>query len=144
MTDISLRIDFDEVIDGIDGLKDCVDPGLDQIMRSFLLPIQNQMRTTVSTRWGPRTGVEYKRKGRTHKASAPGEPPATDSRHLLNHINADFGKGFIAIGVEDTRYAPILEDGRGPNIDPRPFLERSLEGFGDKIVNEFIRRCGAA
>jgi HK97 gp10 family phage protein len=76
---------------------------------------------------GAKTGKVYEKTDpkRTHKASAPGEAPATDTGRLANSINADID-GKSATVYTDLEYAPWLEFGT-QNMEPRPFLFPAME-----------------
>jgi HK97 gp10 family phage protein len=76
---------------------------------------------------GAKTGKVYEKTDpkRTHKASAPGEAPATDTGRLANSINADID-GKSATVYTDLEYAPWLEFGT-QSMDPRPFLFPAME-----------------
>ena len=59
----------------------------------------------------PGTGREYKRKGKIHKASAPGEPPAVDTGRLRGSISSNWtGSGMAKGKVKSPAKA---EDGVG-------------------------------
>ena len=76
---------------------------------------------------GTKSGVVYEKASpkRTHKASAPGEAPATDTGRLANSINANI-EGKKAEIVADTQYAGWLEFGT-QSIKPRPFMFPAME-----------------
>ena len=94
---------------------------------------------------GAGSGVEYKRKSVTHRASAPGEPPARDLGILTSSISHNVTKqGLIVIGEIgpdidviknksatrrggniDPEYGFYLEVGTR-NMEPRPFLRPAL------------------
>jgi HK97 gp10 family phage protein len=76
---------------------------------------------------GTKSGIVYEKTSpkRTHRASAPGEAPATDTGRLAGSIRADI-EGLKAEVVADTEYAAWLEFGT-QNIQPRPFLVPALE-----------------
>lgn len=80
-----------------------------------------------SVQRGPKTGDVYTKNNprRTHRASAPGQPPATDTGRLANNIKADI-QGIRATVFTDVDYAPFLEFGTR-TIEPRPFLFPALE-----------------
>lgn len=80
-----------------------------------------------SVQRGPKTGEVYEKINprRTHRASAPGEAPATDTGRLANDIKADI-QGKNATVFTDVEYAPFLEFGTR-TIEPRPFLFPALE-----------------
>lgn len=76
---------------------------------------------------GAKTGVVYEKykPSRTHKASAPGQAPATDTGMLANSINANIN-GKKAEIVADTEYAVPLEFGT-QKMQPRPFMFPAME-----------------
>ena len=80
-----------------------------------------------SVQRGPKTGEVYTKKNprRTHRASAPGEAPATDTGRLANSLKADI-QGIRATVFTNLEYAPFLEFGTR-TIEPRPFLFPALE-----------------
>jgi HK97 gp10 family phage protein len=99
---------------------------------------------------GVKSGEVYEKYSpkRTHRASAPGQAPATDTGRLANSINAEID-GKTAEIVADTEYAAWLEFGT-QNIEPRPFMvpamekerpawERRLNGIIDKAVKGIIK-----
>jgi HK97 gp10 family phage protein len=99
---------------------------------------------------GPKTGVEYQKykPNRRHRASAPGQAPATDTGRLAGAIKADIN-GKKAEVVADTEYAAWLEFGT-QDMEPRPFMvpamekerpawERRLNGVVDKAAKGIIK-----
>lgn len=76
----------------------------------------------------PKTGRIYRRRGVEHRASAPGEPPASDTGRLVNSIKSDFGKlesQLTGTVVAGTSYAAYLEFGTS-RMEPRPFMRPAL------------------
>ncbi len=79
---------------------------------------------------GPKTGREYPRGKKTHRASAPGEAPASDTGNLARNIRVKVNRSKGEVAVEaNTPYAAALEFGtRGnpskkqPPMQPRPFM----------------------
>lgn len=83
------------------------------------------------------TGRVYRRKGRVHQASAPGQPPAVDTGHLratIGHqVHHDAAEGRLVgdVGsganpaIPGTKKAEWLEKGTR-RMAPRPFLRPSL------------------
>lgn len=80
-----------------------------------------------SVQRGTKSGLVYEKTSpkRTHKSSAPGEAPATDTGRLANSINAEID-GKKAEIVADTEYAAWLEFGT-QSIEPRPFMLPAME-----------------
>lgn len=77
---------------------------------------------------GPKTGRTYlrgKNRDISHRASAPGQYPATDTGYLASHIFAQPGSGYADVGTS-ARYGAFLEFGTS-RMAPRPYIEPSLE-----------------
>ncbi len=86
------------------------------------LIIQTELRQKLSQGGG---GRQYRRGGVIHTASAPGEPPATDTGRLKGSIGMFLFRGGLAaeIGTRLVPYPQILEEGSpGGKIAKRPFL----------------------
>ena len=91
------------------------------------------VNTAKESLHGSRSGRTYRRRGRSHTASAPGEAPSTDTGRLED-------SGSVAVSVDgmsatvsfDTPYADTLE-----NSLNRPFLgpasEKEAQNFDDRI-----------
>ncbi len=87
----------------------------------------------------PKTGRVYRRSGgKTHIASSPGNPPATDTGDLVSDIFHEIHFGGLGgeIGTS-LDYGLMLEDGT-KKMEPRPFLTPALENNQDDIVNDIV------
>lgn len=76
------------------------------------------------------TGRQYGR----HRASAPGQPPATDTGRLAASVREELGrdsKGLVEVIGTDVRYARFLELGTRTTA-PRPFLRPALRAAGGR------------
>lgn len=83
---------------------------------------------------GPKTGRWYRRGKRRHRASAPGQPPASDTGRLVNAISSRANRRAFTIAVvANTKYAAALEYGTR-RMRPRPFLRASLKEARPEIV----------
>lgn len=118
----------------------------DAVMR-FAFLIQTEAATKISK--GRRSGNEYKRGRKTHRASAGGEPPKTDTGRLVASIRP-ISTGFLSaeVGSLDAiaPYGGMLEDGT-KNMDARPWLEPTLKENQDelgKYITAAIRTGGLA
>lgn len=82
---------------------------------------------------GPKSGRVYAKGNptRTHRASAPGQPPASDTGTLANSIGVERGQMKSEIHAV-TPYALALEWG-SRRIAPRPFMTRALTDGRGKI-----------
>lgn len=83
----------------------------------------------------PKTGRTYRRRGTIHQASAPGEPPASDTGRLVNAITTDYrlpsmrarggARELRGRVIARSQYALFLELGT-QKMQPRPFLRPAL------------------
>ena len=93
------------------------------------LAIQGRMKRLVTGAGGGRV---YKRRGVTHRASAPYKPPATDQATLLQHLSSGdavtYRNGGLQaeIGPRNYPVALYLEYGT-KRMAPRPFAFRAFE-----------------
>lgn len=73
-----------------------------------------------------------------HRASAAGEPPATDTGNLVRNIDVKEGKGVVKVGIMTQKaiYGAYLEFGTA-TIAPRPWLKPSTEKSKDFISKSF-------
>lgn len=92
----------------------------------------------------PATGKTYRKysPNRTHRASAPGEPPASDTGRLANSIVfKDEGRLAVSVG-SDVVYASYLEFGTS-RMAPRPAwtpaVENERKAFQQRI-SEAVKR----
>jgi len=88
----------------------------------------NLVRTTAinSITSGEKSGNVYTRRGVTHRASAPGEPPAADLGNLHNSITIRENIAKIeAVVNASAKYARALEYGT-QKMEPRPFMRPAL------------------
>lgn len=91
----------------------------------------------------PKTGRTYSRRGVVHQASAPGEPPASDTGRLAGMIQTVFDgeeiSGQVRVGA---KYASALEFGT-ERMEPRPFarpaIENTKEDVHTDIANEIAK-----
>ena len=87
------------------------------------------------------TGITYEKYNprRQHTASAPDEPPASDTGFLINSISSRVrkkDKEVIGQVIASAPYAPHLEFGTR-DIRPRPFMQPALEKNRPKIKRIF-------
>ncbi len=89
----------------------------------------------------PGSGVVRVSGGRSHQASAPGEPPAVDTGNLRASVGFQIrGAGRVGIGVQaGAPYWKFLEFGTR-FIDPRPFLRPAI-AFANAGMVDSARRA---
>lgn len=84
-------------------------------------------------------GVTYNRGGRSHTASAAGQPPNTDTGYLASNIHLVLDADKMGCSVESRAdYSEALEYGTS-NMAARPFMQPALEENRKKIMNLFER-----
>lgn len=84
-----------------------------------------------------------------HRASAPGQSPASDSSNLVNSIKGERAvvdaRGVHALVSINARYAAILEHGGG-YVAPRPFRAPALRKIDPKFqrgIDALVARAAA-
>lgn len=91
---------------------------------------------------GPKTGATYTRGGITHRASAPGEAPATDTGALVSSIQYRAVDALTAEIESRLAYASMLEFGT-VHMDPRPSWTPAVEAkradFTRRVVEAIER-----
>ena len=106
-----------------------------------------EMRADIvqSIQRGPASGVTYKKSNptRTHTASAPGQPPMSDTGRLANSITFDRLGDLTATVGSALNYAPWLEYGTS-RMAARPFFRPAVERMRPKYIGkleDIIRRA---
>lgn len=82
-----------------------------------------------------------RKRAKPHRASAPGEPPATDKGELVRSLTFDVGDMQVEVGAESgAPYAEYLEFGT-QYMDERPFLGPAVGKHEDEIVEAIGERA---
>jgi hypothetical protein len=81
---------------------------------------------------GPKSGLDYRRRGRIHIASAPGEAPAVDTGFLINSIQTEVKSDTETVVAIAAEYAEGLEFGTD-DIAERPFVRPAI----DSVLKRF-------
>ena len=93
---------------------------------------------------GPRTGKTEIRGGVERQASAPGEPPKSDTGNLARSVRADaelMGSKVVGFVTVSTPYARALEYGYKPrNLRARPYVQPAIKARRPKI-NRNVRKA---
>ena len=100
-------------------------------MRRLVGRAANLVRNTavISINQGAKSGGIYEKYNprRTHRASAAGEPPATDTGYLVSNIFTNIDTDGLGASVESrAAYSSFLEFGTS-KMAARPFLQPALE-----------------
>lgn len=135
--ELAITVDSSSIVTALERIRAETGQVLDQDIGDAARHALSLMRDLINT--GGRSGRIYKRgKGRTHQASAPGEPPKTDLGGLSASLGFDhLGPGRYVVG-STVSYAPLLEV-----VLNRPFFERSVVATGawlEARLDESLRR----
>jgi len=106
------------------------------VQRAASLVEEEAKKSIVS---GNKSGRTYTRGSISHTASAPGQPPASDTSFLVQNITSQVkSEGTNVIGqiVASAPYAKPLEFGT-TQMSPRPFMQPALNKNRAKINRIF-------
>lgn len=91
----------------------------------------------------PKTGRVYRTRGVLHKASAPGEPPASDTGELVRGISVVVDPATVSARVvSSSPQARPLEYGTN-RMEPRPHMRIGMENVRtevEAIIAEEVRK----
>lgn len=127
-------MDFSFKIEGLDriqkatqAVQQAVASEIDKAVFASAQKVVTEAKTSIAN--GQKTGRVYRRRTVTHRASAPGEAPASDTGRLVNSITAYPAKAGEAVAVAgrgSVKYARMLEFGT-TKISARPFMLPAME-----------------
>lgn len=91
-----------------------------------------------------KTGRIYRRRGVEHQASAPGEPPASDTGNLVNNRRIVLlNEQLAALLIFGALYAIYLQRGTS-KMEPRPWADRALKETEPEVRAAIINHVRAA
>lgn len=107
------------------------------------LELQGNIKQSIAR--GPASGRVYEKYNprRTHQASAPGQPPMTDTGRLVNSIEFDKIGDLTATVGSKLVYAPWLEYGTS-RMAARPFFRPAVEEIRAKYIQRLERAINGA
>ncbi len=129
-------MEFSFKIDGLDKIGQAsarmqaeVGKEVEKALYASALRIEKEAKQSIMS--GSKSGRIYKRGTITHRASAPGEAPASDTGRLANSITSYINKisaleAFIVAGRGTVKYARMLEYGTA-KMGARPFMFPAYE-----------------
>jgi HK97 gp10 family phage protein len=135
--DISFSI---EGLDKIDQASDRIRRAVDDEVAKGLYAGAQQIATDYrkSVLAGGKSGRLYRRRSIVHRASAPGEAPASDTGRLVNAIHVELESGLSAIMRVATKYAELLEFGTS-KMAARPAALPAAEKNRAWIINRLAQ-----
>ena len=119
-------------------LQNGLDKELTNVLRGGGQLIRGEAIRSIQT--GPKSGRTYEKYNprRTHKASAPGQAPASDTGNLVSQIMS-VADGKNTLVESSAEYSKFLEFGTSKML-PRPFLFPASEKSTKKIVQVLIQK----
>lgn len=127
-----------EVFNDFAEIADNLAPQAGNVVRVTIKRIEARAKDSLS---GPRTGREYRRGKHgdiIHRASAPGEPPATDTGNLAGSIRSRMIARAAGEVTVSANYAVELEHGRA-RMAPRPFFGPAVQREWPEFVSAMER-----
>lgn len=110
------------------------------IVRGTELVRNEALRLIMQT---SKSGRVYRTRGVTHQASAPGEPPASDTGRLANSITTSYDQEkLIGVVSANTEYAPYLEYGTS-KMEARPFMRPALTNKAEEVATAITHAIAA-
>jgi HK97 gp10 family phage protein len=142
-----IKVDFQsEALKKIPLISPALHKNLNTVIKKAALNIQATAKKNMRKPGRGRLYARY-RGGRSpilHRASAPGDYPATDTGRLLSSIATDFSDLTAEIGSH-VNYSGFLEAGTS-KMQARPWLlpslkenEKSIEAMIDQAINESMK-----
>lgn len=113
--------------------------GVKQAIARGALAVQNTAKQSVQN--APRGGGAFTRYNpkRSGRASAPGEPPATDTGFLVSNISFKIDTDGLGADIESAaEYSAALEFGT-MHMEARPFMQPAAEENRDKIKDLVVQ-----
>lgn len=132
-------MDFNVTIEGLDKIaqssdriKQAVAQQIDIALYASAEHVATEYKISILN--GQKSGREYKRRSVIHRASAPGEAPASDTGRLVNAIHIILETAGTAIMRVATAYAMLLEVGTS-KMAARPAAVPAMEKSKAWITN---------
>lgn len=129
MAFIKIEFNAKQLIGKLSDLQNTYDQNITRASYAAAQYVQAQAKLNIQG--GSRSGRLYVRGSITHRASAPGEYPKSDTGRLASSISVEKGYKYAIVG-SNLKYAPWLETGT-PIMAPRPWLKRTYDDNIGKI-----------
>ena len=122
----------------LEKVKEDLENNMQEILLGGGQLIRGEAIRSIQT--GAKSGKTYKRYNptRTHKASAPGEAPASDTGFLVSNIRVKDQKDLVQVRSEAS-YSKFLEYGTSKML-ARPFLFPAMEKSKPKIAEVILQK----
>ena len=138
--DIKFRVtNLKKVLSQLENLDKQLEPEFQEIVKGGGQLIRGEAIKSIQT--GAKSGVMYQKYNprREHRASAPGQAPASDTGNLVSKITVK-QKSLNVVHVESNAdYSSFLEYGTS-KMEARPFMLPAFEKSKKPILNAVFNR----
>ena len=138
--DIKFRVtNLKKVLSQLENLDKQLEPEFQEIVKGGAQLIRGEAIKSIQT--GAKSGVVYQMYNprREHRASAPGQAPASDTGNLVSKIIVKQKTRNITNVESNANYSAFLEYGTS-KMQPRPFMLPAFEKSKKPILDATFRR----
>ena len=138
--DIKFRVtNIKKVLSQLENLDKQLEPDFQEIVKGGAQLIRGEAIKSIQT--GAKSGVMYQMYNprREHRASAPGQAPASDTGNLVSKIIVKQKTRNITNVESNADYSAFLEYGTS-KMEPRPFMLPAFEKSKKPILDATFRR----
>ena len=138
--DIRINVkNLDKVLKSFKKLEKDLEPDFQEIIKGSAQLIRGEAIKSIQT--GAKTGIVYQKYNprRQHRASAPGQAPASDTGNLVSKIIVKQKTKNITQVESGADYSKYLEYGTS-KMEPRPFLFPAFEKSRKPIVEATFKK----
>ena len=138
--DIKFRVtNIKKVLSQLENLDKQLEPDFQEIVKGGAQLIRGEAIKSIQT--GAKSGVVYQMYNprREHRASAPGQAPASDTGNLVSKIIVKQKTRNITNVESNADYSAFLEYGTS-KMEPRPFMLPAFEKSKKPILDATFRR----
>jgi len=123
----------------LQNLSKDIEPDFQEVVKGGAQVIRGEAIKSIQT--GAKSGIVYEKYNprRTHRASAPGQAPASDTGNLVSKIMVQQkDKNHVEV-QSNADYSAFLEYGTS-KMEPRPFMLPAFEKSKKPIINAVFNR----
>ena len=138
--DIKFKVsNLKKVLSQLENLDKQLEPDFQEIVKGGAQLIRGEAIKSIQT--GAKSGVMYQMYNprREHRASAPGQAPASDTGNLVSKIVVKQKSANVTNVESNANYSAFLEYGTS-KMQPRPFMLPAFEKSKKPIINAVINR----
>jgi HK97 gp10 family phage protein len=130
---------LDKVLGQLKKLNKQLEPDFQEVVKGGGQLIRGEAVKSIQS--GAKSGIVYEKYNprRTHRASAPGEAPASDTGNLVSKIKVKQKSKNIVFVESNANYSAFLEYGTS-KMQPRPFMFPAFEKSKKPIEKAVFNR----